>query len=229
MLLRNITILLLLFTVFCPAQTESNTDSSANEYSNEIQFYIFNQVIAAYKYNISENSGLRFRVNVTGLFNNNKSENLEYTDPVTNIPDYHVKYQRINSNHFFEINIHYLYAINTNSVMHLFIGAGPFVNYNIYQTDNTTEYYNDENIKQDTYRNKYKEDTWNLGISAVAGIECAIYKSINLFAEYEAAFSKGWFTRNYYVPNRIYYSSKEHYDEWNYELKGIRVGAGIYF
>jgi hypothetical protein len=228
MLLRNITILLLLFTVFCPAQTESNTDSSANEYSNEIQFYIFNQVIAAYKYNISENSGLRFRVNVTGLFNDKKSEYLEYNDPVTNSPDYHTKYSDIGSDHFFELNVHYLYSIHVNSIIHSFFGCGPFVNYDIMVTEGTQEYFNDENISQGTSYSKHKNYTWNLGISAVAGIECTVYRNLNLFTEYEAAFSKGWSTKDYYSsPN--YYSSKVKYDEWNYELKGIRVGVGIYF
>lgn len=229
MLSKYIFCAFILFPLICFPQTETAEDSTSNDYNHEIQFYFINQVIIAYKYNISENSGLRFRANVTGLFNNNESENIEYNDPETNTPHYYRKYKNTQSDHFFEINIHYLYMIRTNSIMHLYFGGGPFLNYNNRIREEIYENYTNENILDYTYLRKYKEEIWNAGISAIVGIESIVYKNFTFFAEYEAAFSKGWYTRSNYAPRPSYYSATEKYHEWNYELKGIRIGAGIYF
>ncbi len=223
MLLRNMSILFLIFPLFCFAQTAKENDSSANEFKNEIQFYFVDQLSAAYKYNLSETSALRLRINIKGSFNN------ENSDYIRGIGNNYYKTHNAVSNHFFEINIHYLYQINLHQIANLYFGGGPFVNYVYGFRRNWSDEYNNENILRDRFYDEVKEDTWDLGISVLVGFEFIVYKNIRLFTEYEASLSKGWYNRKNYSPPPNYYSSNYKEDLWGYELKGIRVGAGVYF
>lgn len=219
---------LIIFSFVSLAQQKSSPDSSQNLNNNEFQFYIYNQVIVAYKYNFNGNSGLRFKANITGFFNDRKSENLEYSDPETNNPDYHRVYKDLRLDHFFELSIQYLYTIKAHPYLNLFFGSGPFANYDYRLSKGIIEYYSDKNVFQGYSQNQNNENLWNLGISVTAGFECFVYNNINIFAEYEAAFSRGWVIRKYSTSLNSY-SNEQRFDEWNYELRGLRLGIGIYF
>jgi hypothetical protein len=220
-------ILFLLFTSICHSQ--SGIDSTKDEYNNTIQFYIVNEVIAAYKLNISENSSLRFIFNATGLFTDLDRDNTQYYERQTDTTVYIDNARTRTSDQFFEIKIQYLYNIELNKIINLYFGGGPFVNYNFYQREDWNErYYPGSN---DIYKNHgiTTENNWSVGISAVAGLEYTVYKSISLFVEYEADVSRGWQTRDYSSTSQANYTNDYETNIWTYELKGIRIGAGISF
>jgi len=220
---------LLFYPLICFSQEVTQTDSSKENYNQALQFYIINQVIVAYKYNFSENSSVRFMINATGLFNNKDGDEIEYREQTTDTITNFLNRQIITSNQFFEFKVHYLYQTSLHEIIKLYFGVGPFVNYRFRQDEQSQEtYYPYSDIR---YNSSYKsnETIWNVGLSSLVGLECIVYKNINLFVEYEATLNYGWQNNDYYSSGNTSNSDNNKYDLWGYELKGIRLGIGIYF
>lgn len=164
--------------------------TQAEGYNHTIQFYLVNEVIVAYKYNITSKSAIRFLVNATGLFNDKSSdEQIIYDWRYGTVQD-REKRNSVENNHYYELKVQYLYNIDFNKLLLIYFGAGPLVNYQFKSSDYSYErfYSSDSTIYTNSIQTN--ERSLGLGISAVAGLDCKIYNNINLFVEYEALGTK---------------------------------------
>lgn len=210
------------------SQTDVQKDSSIESYNNEIQFYVINEIIAAYKYNFDDNSSLRLTLNVTGLLADQNADEIEYRETTTDTLIGTEKRESIYSNHFFELKLQYLHNIKFEDIVQLYFGGGPFVSYNFIQNENTYEVYDTRSQEIRKGQGKSNSNIWFVGLSAVIGFEIIVYKNINVFAEYEATFHKGWRTVDQYSYNNTYIDNND-YELNGYNLNGIRIGLGICF
>ena len=232
MLLRNKLLLLVLFFFYSIngfTQSVENQDTTTENYNQAVQFYILDELIVGYKYLFTEESAIRLIVNATGLFKNDDYDDVKYFERETDTTVYLENRESTNSNQYFEIQLQYLYYFKVHNIFQIYLGTGPFVSYNFTQHEDWNEtYYPSE----DKWYNRYyksNESIWSLGVSAVIGLEFTVYKNVSLFAEYEAALSIGWQNEDYYSSSSSYITENRNHDTWGYELKGIRIGATIYF
>ncbi len=225
---NNVLIFIILFPLVCFSQTGSKVDST-NKNSHSIQFYLINQVIAGYKYDFSEHSSLRFLINASGLFNNKDADNIKYTDYSYDTVTYSTNRHIITNNQFYEVKCQYLFQNNLSEIVKLFFGGGPMFNYRFVRNEETAEQKNSNDNKILTNYYKRDENTWNLGISAVAGIECSVYGNITLFSELEMLFYYGKQNNESYNQTSSYSSVNDKYEIRGYELRSLRVGIGVYF
>lgn len=183
---------LLLYSINSFPQTDSETDSSKENYNHAIQFYILDEVIAGYKYHFTESSAMRLIVNATGAFNNKDAENIEYRENRADTVINYENQQVTTSDQFYEIKIQYLYYLKIHEIFQLFIGCGPFFSYRFEQNEEWYDRYYPGDDERYVGSYKHNENTWTLGTSALIGIECIVYNNVNLFVEYEATVSFGW-------------------------------------
>ena len=134
----------------------------------------------------------------------------------------------IYSNHYFELKVQYLHNINFKKIVSLYFGGGTFVSYNFVQNEFSSEVWESGNPQSRTSSGKNNSNIWQIGLSAVIGLELSVYENINVFAEYEAIFQKGWRTVDEYSNGRTYVRNND-YELNGYSLKGIRIGFGICF
>lgn len=224
--------LFLLTTLLLPvsfSQTVVQKDSSNESYNHEIQFYIIDEIIAAYKYKFSDNSSLRLTLNVTGLLDKQNADEIEYRETTTDTLIGTEKSESNYTNHFFELKLQYLHSIQFEDIVEVYFGGGPFVSYNFTQNEDSYEVYYTQSQEIRKGYGKRNSNLWYVGLSAVVGLEITVYKNINVFAEYEAAFQKGWRAVDQYSNNNNSYVNNNEYDLWGYNLKGIRIGLGICF
>lgn len=210
------------------SQGTEKKDSTSEAYNHEIQFYIINEIIAAYKYNFNGNSSLRLTFNVTGLFEDQNADEIEYRETRTDTLVGTEKRESTYSNHFFELKLQYLHNVKLKDIVQLYFGGGPFVNYNFTQNENSYEFYDNRSQEIRKGYGKNNSNIWHVGLSAVIGLELIVYKNINIFAEYEAIFQKGWRSVDQYSNNNTYVNNND-YELNGYYLKGIRIGLGISF
>jgi hypothetical protein len=228
----KINIYIFLCLIFFPisgfSQIGAKIDSSAENYKQAVQFYIVNQVIAGYKYQFSENKSIRFIINASGLFNRKDADNIEYVRRTYDTLYGSVNRQTITTNQFYEIKIQYLFQNKLNNIVKLYYGGGPFFNYRFTRSEEATEQkYTTGEIYNYYYRRD--ENIWNIGISSVIGIECKVYKNISVFSEYEAILYFGKQNNENYTENQNFRLFNDKYDIWGYELRGLRIGLGVYF
>lgn len=223
-ILFNSLFILFFYQILCYSQS----DSTQADYRHAIQFYVIDEIIAAYKYNFAENSALRFTVNATGLFTDKETERNEEIQRTYDSLNYYENNQNISSNQFYEIKIQYLFELDLNRIVTIFFGGGPFgtFEYNQREQSRTVKYYNAiyEDVSYAVW--SYNETIWSAGLSVLIGLECKVYENINLFTEYECRVSKGWQNIENILPNDKYEDSSS---LWTYELKGLRVGLSVYF
>ena len=215
---------LVLYPIFCYSQS----DSAQANYKHAIQFYVIDEIIAAYKYNFAENSALRFTVNATGLFTDEETEKNEEINRTYDSLNYYENIQNISSNQFYEIKVQYLYELDLIKIVTIFFGGGPFgtLEFNHREDSRTVKYYN-ANYEDVSYAVwSFTETIWSAGLSVLVGLECKVYENINLFTEYEARVSKGWQNDEDILPDNKYERSS---DLWSYELSGLRIGLSVYF
>ena len=220
--------LVILFLPFICFAQEVQLDSSKENYKHEFQFYVVNDIIVAYKYQLCESSAFRLILNATGLFNDQEADEIQYIERTTDTLLAYENRQNSYSNHSFGIKFQYLFNTKLHRIIQLYFGGGPFVNYNFIQREDWYKSYSSNSQPISNIYNKSSENIWFVGISAVAGIECTIYNNINIFAEYEAVIEKGWRNIDQYSHNNTYINNNE-YHIWGYTLQGIRLGVGIYF
>lgn len=210
------------------SQEIEKKDSSNESYTHEIQFYIINEIIAAYKYKFNDVSSLRLTFNVTGLLDDQNADKIEYRESTTDTPLGTEKQESTYSNHFFELKIQYLHSVQFEDIVQFYFGGGPFVNYNFIQNESSYEIYDTRTQEIRKGYGKSNSNIWRLGFSAVIGLELVVYKNINVFAEYEAIIQKGWRSIDQYSNNNSYVDNDD-YELNGYYLKGIRIGFGICF
>ena len=230
--LRNnlhLLVFLIIYSLNGFAQSSESQDSTKENYNHAIQFYILDELILGYKYHFTEMSAIRLIVNATGLFKDDDFKDVEYYERETDTTVYLENREIINSNQFFEIELQYLNYFKVHEIFQLYIGVGPFVSYRFKQYEDWDEEYHPS--QNEWYKRYYKsnETLWNVGASALIGLEIVLYKNVNLFAEYEAAINIGWQSEDYYSSVNSFYTNERNHDTWGYELKGVRIGAGIYF
>ena len=217
----------LLFSSFNFSQI--NSDSSKGFYTHELQFYVVNDIIAAYKYQFTECSAFRLKLNVTGLFNDENSDEIEYYAKTVDTLMGTEKREFINSNHTFGITFQYLYDLKLHRITHLYFGGGPFVNYSFSQNETYYEAYSYNSQQLAKSYSKSLNNIWHLGFSAVVGIECKVYENINLFTEYEAVFQIGWRSVDNYSNSSTTYIKNNDFENIGYNLVGLKIGIGISF
>lgn len=210
------------------SQEIEKKDSTNESYNHEIQFYVINEIIAAYKYKFNDVSSLRLTFNVTGLLDDQNSEEIEYRETISDTLVGTEKRESIYSNHFFELKLQYLHSIRFENIVQLYFGGGPFVNYNFVQNENSYEVYDAASQEIRKGYGKSNSNIWHVGLSAVIGLQLMVYKNINVFAEYEAMFQKGWRSVDQYSYNNTYVVNND-YDLNGYYIKGIRIGFGVCF
>jgi hypothetical protein len=229
----KIIVCLFLFILFLPqvsfSQTDAQKDSSIESYNHEIQFYIVNEIIAAYKYKFDDNSSLRLILNATGMFTNQDADEIEYYELIADTLVGTEKTEITYSNHFFELKLQYLYNTKLHRIVQLYFGGGPFVNYNFEQNESTREINSERYQEIQKSYGKSNSNIWNVGLSAAVGLELIIYENINVFAEYEAIVQTGWRSTDQYSSSNNSYIRNNDYDQFGYYLKGIRIGLGICF
>jgi len=207
----------------------SQSDTTQADYKHAIQFYVIDEIIAAYKYNFAENSAFRFVINATGLYNDKDSDEIEYREQISDTVTFYENYQTIRSNQYFEVKCQYLFFIDFNEIVKSYIGAGPFISYQFNQDESWREsfYSNSQDIHKGYWR--MNENIWSVGFSAVIGLECKVFDNICLFTEYEGFVSRGWQTNDWFASNSTFNTNEYDIEIWTYELKGLRIGLGIYF
>ena len=223
-ILFNSLLILFYYQIF----SYSQSDSAEVDYRHAIQFYVIDEIIAAYKYNFAENSALRFTVNATGLFTDKETERNEEINRTYDSLNYYENIQNISSNQFYEVKVQYLYELHLNKIVTIFFGGGPFgtLEFNHREDSRTVKYYNSnyEDVSSAVW--SFTETIWSAGLSVLIGLECKVYENINLFTEYEARVSKGWQNDEDILPDNKYERSS---DLWTYELRGLRIGLSVYF
>ena len=209
--------------------SQTNSDLSNSFYNHELQFYVVNEIIAAYKFQFNDISAIRLKLNVTGLFNDEDSDEIEHYEKSLDTLMGTEKRESIYSNHTFGITFQYLYDIKLHRITHLYFGGGPFVNYSFAQNESYYEAYSYNSQQLAKSYSKSLNNIWHLGISTVVGIECNVYENINLFTEYEAIFQIGWRNVNSYSNSSATYLKNNNFENIGYSLIGIRIGIGINF
>jgi opacity protein-like surface antigen len=175
----------------------------------------------AYKRYICDKSSIRFTVDYYNKFNDDELvKNETFDDYTTSIINTETK----TTNRYLEFKIQYLYDINLNNIVTVFVGGGFFTNNEFSSSEDNYERFTNEILENTTYY-KTTTDVWRIGAGIVVGVDCTLYKNITLFAEYEGVINKGWKTWRY----GYNYKSEHESNEWGYELKGIKIGVGVNF
>lgn len=222
--------LFLLPEILFATSVYSQTDDSTNvkSYNNAIQFYIVDEIIVAYKYSLTSNSSLRFLVNASGLFTEkNSDEQIIYDFRYGDVQN-REKTDTKSTSHFYELKTQYLYDIEINKILKVYFGGGLLFNYQYAYSENWYErVYSDSSTYSYTYQSI--EQSFGIGLSALAGLDCKIYDNIKMFVEYEATGTRSWQTKDNSNRSVSYRDDKFDIDIWTFELKGLRIGLTVNF
>jgi len=210
-------ILILLICANTFAQ-EVEKDTVSFERNRSFDFYFLNSFAIGYKFNLSENSSLKFIADLNGSYLN-KSSALEDGDIET-------KERRDNIN----LNLYclYYYSIFRNNYVEISLGAGPYINPNLFLRKTI-----ETNVR--IYRNYSSSCYLGLGVVAVFGVEGFITSHVSLIAETYLTGSYR-FEKQYYEVTQnaqgveIYRSVYTWATNgWVGEINFVRLGIGIYF
>ncbi len=229
--------LVVLSILFSASSLFAQTDSLG--YKNQFQFHLINGYSLSYLNSFSEESALRFRVNVDISTDGSDSDG-SYTNQFganynrnSNSSDHNGNRQHL------DFSAQYIFYPVRQSFFRIFVGIGPFLSLNRVFSKQT---FTQATIYQQPYFWDNSDDSllrrlyysFNLGVRGVIGVECYINKQISLVGEYDIYGSYGWnkeeFSHRYtYNKNTNDYSSSLTGNNWNAGLGGLRVGVSFNF
>lgn len=187
-----IVILLSAVNIYSQSKTDTTKQKPFEFYTNSFQFRIqqfltlsdFQGGIISYKYHFNNHYAFRFGLGIR-LDNNNKDENkFTFIDSTNYLSNNDItKYE-------YSFTSQFLFYVNPQSDIKLFIGLGPYVSFSKNSSNNnSTTLYNDASAVNNS--NIMKTTYHSLGISAVYGVEWFFLKKMSLVAEY--GFSAGYY------------------------------------
>lgn len=181
---RKMLVLISLFLISF-SKIYSQTDSSS--YKNEFQFMLVDGYSFSYVNFISDESAIRYMININVSASGEDGDNKATYTPDNNPP----QEQSSNSeDNYQSIGIYPSYVVYPirESIFRMYVGGGPYLllrrNFSSYESKNTSTGYktNYENLNYEL----------NLGVSGIVGVECSISQRISLLAEYGIWAHYGW-------------------------------------
>ncbi|MEJ2637934.1 MAG: hypothetical protein P8184_21955 [Calditrichia bacterium] len=149
---------------------------------NFISFSDFQGMNLSAKWQLKQNSALRFGVTLSG---DNRDRDLVNTSPTTE-----TRTEYDNSSLGIGLNAQYIWYIPSLKKIRFFYGAGPLISYQSQSEKRISRLFMQDSLL-DADKRDMDTDSWQAGISCVLGAEWFVHRSISLLAEYG--------TRAYYV------------------------------
>ena len=226
---------LLLLSYSQPGYSQEINDTSKVFQDFSLQFRVvlfelrsFQGGLISFKYHFNDHFALRTGIGLSiDNFDKEEDRELLYVDTLT----YNAKseYRRFT----FISPIQFLFYINPENDIKVFVGLGPYFTYSNNTMKNT-----DYDHSNDFYGNIYIESiskNYSLGLSSVYGVEWFITENMSLTAEYGFTFS--FYNRESSRVNmrvnpeyeNIVERSKIKSEGWQFTSTGVLFGISIYF
>lgn len=221
-----------LFLISIP-KIYSQTDSSS--YKNEFQFMLVDGYSFSYVNFISEESAIRYMVNINvsagGTDGNSETTYVPDTNPYDENKESTETERDYQSIGFYPSYV--IYPIK-ESIFRMYVGGGPYLllqrTFSKYKSDWLHE-------SQETV-NKHTSETLNysinLGMTGIIGVECSISQKISLLAEYGIYAHYGWYKDKWTSSSsQGEYNSSRTTDkdgtQWSVGLAGVKLGITFLF
>ncbi|MBN2425614.1 MAG: hypothetical protein JXR46_15620 [Calditrichaceae bacterium] len=210
--------LMLAFYSFLFGQNDSNT---VDYKKNSIQFFLLNDISAAYKRHISTKTALRIQIDFNSSYSDARIRYDNNSDPNDKN-----EYLEKNGNHNIYLFIDYLLHKNLSEKIKFIYGIGPLFEYSFGYLENTD--HNEPRYDDLTYTSKV-----SAGLNLITGIELKLNSMISLNAEYRVHGLRSW-EKNDIKYNRLSEGRWESYhqyktDTWKYNVNYVRIGVSVYF
>jgi hypothetical protein len=225
-----------LFLSFCPMIFPQEVNNDLTHNMNAVNFYIINGYAVSYKFKNDSDSKYKYRIhldlsssfskstsdrNNSNKYDNGSSESSENGDGN-------------GSSFYISISPEVYYSIFKTNHANLYIGTGPFLNYNYYKSTSNNSSFVSSTGNKSNYENIYKNTSYSAGILAFAGLEGYITKNISVFSEIYLSGSRSWNSTKENINNESTsgYSNNEYNTNskgWSCNLSSIRMGVSLYF
>ncbi len=210
---------------------------SNEEYSSEIKIYFLNSYGAIYQYKYSENSSVRFQLDITGnlLNSDHESSGLSKYENGNAINSNSTR-DETTKNYSILISPQYCYALYQNKYFNFYIGAGPSLSYyfssyesheisrSVLSVNETTEFNSINNSR-----------TWSLGLMGLLGIEGNINENLKIFSEVYISENKKWNKieneTNQILESKQYFHQTSNYEvnSWEFSISNVTLGISYSF
>ncbi|MEW6195401.1 MAG: hypothetical protein AB1521_09615 [Bacteroidota bacterium] len=205
----------------------SQTDSSS--YKNEFQFMLVNGYSFSYVNFISDESAIRYMININVSASGEDGDNKTTYTPNNNPPQEQSSNSESNYQSLGFYPSYVVYPIR-ESIFNMYVGGGPYLllqrNFSSYENENTSTGYktNYENLNYEL----------SLGVSGIVGVECSISQRISLLAEYGIWAHYGWNKDKWTNSSSDGINSNSSVNEttgnsWRVGLAGVKLGITFRF
>ena len=170
----------------------------------------FHGTLISGKYHINQKSAIRIGIGFTLKNQDNKTEQKQFASNTWN-----EKMKKNISDYYMQINMQYLRYLSNIADTKLYIGAGPFWDYNSLENSNITLGFTEKN------------EFWRIGLKIIIGIEYFVVKNISFSGEYSPSFC--YFHNESHEKNdsSVYFRNTS--SGYQIDNEKVRIGISIYF
>jgi opacity protein-like surface antigen len=234
---------LFLFVSFIHSQecTQPEKDSTHSLYAGSwsLQFGVsgnftlssFNGGTISGKYHLSDNSAIRTGVTINGQMDKTEEENLQKIDGNSNEENSSTPGENLNMS----LNTAYLYYPTSTNNFKYFIGSGLVGTWRKYRNEEDIKNFHGDTLYS-TSTFLRDDNTFEIGLQGLIGIEYFISSNISLHAEYASTLSY-FITKNKYNRESFFPTDPGHKVNDNREIKtkgwkftpsSVRFGISVY-
>lgn len=213
--------------------TSLSAQSDSVGYKSQLQFHLVNGYSLSYLNSLSNSSALRYKLDFNlsvGKMNNDGSSSSTTSSNVI----YTTSKNESNSQGL-NFTTQYLWYPVNESLVRIFLGAGPFISFDRFFTSSSIN--NTWNNNPKSYSsNETLQYSLGIGISGAAGVECFVTKQLSLIGEYGISGSYSWGKQKYLSksnssPNQPVSenTNESNTNGWNIGLGNFRFGIAFRF
>ncbi len=202
-------------------------------YKSQFQFHLVNGYSLSYLNFLSNSSALRYKLDFNLSVRKGNSDGSNYS--FSGNSNYSNSISASSENNFQSLNfaVQYLWYPLNESVVRIFLGAGPLISFNRNFGKNYEEpTYYDGSKNYNSYESL--QYSFGIGINGTAGVECFITRQLSFIGEYGISGSYSWTTQKNSSTSRSAssisgYTYESNANGWNIGLGNLRLGVAFRF